>query len=386
VPANSSSVFTADFPGQDGGDNFGECTLDTQVFTGVAPGVSLAVSNTNTSQSTEEGDGFGYAMLDWTSSLAAQAAPVPLTISLSLGSLSYRACELLCEGAVKQGVSPADCEAYMQTQRQVCMFDSNEQVISIRYGQAARRRCTELAMRSDDLAKITARGATIVAAAGDGGSHFSFGEFPSDRIGTVLNSVSCALGSVPTFPSASPWVLSVGGTQWTNGPDQPVAWRSGGSGFSWIFPQPAYQSAAVQAYLAAYGKAPGFPGPATFNASGRAYPDVSALADNVPVVMDGSLTPVGGTSASAPEVAGIVALVNDARLNRGLPPLGFLNPRLYQAAAAHQSELFFDVVSGNRFVCAAPLRTTPTLTPIAASAPTTAAARSVTLAAPVGTR
>jgi tripeptidyl-peptidase I len=54
---------------------------------------------------------------------------------------------------------------------------------------------------------------------------------------------------------------------------------------------------------------------------------------------------VGGTSASTPEVAGMFSIINDARLNKGLPTLGFFNPRLYEAAASN-SALFVDVTSG----------------------------------------
>merc|ERR1712028_239619 len=50
----------------------------------------------------------------------------------------------------------------------------------------------------------------------------------------------------------------------------------------------------------------------------------------------------GGTSASTPVFAGIVSLLNDARLKKGLKPLGFLNPWLYQNADA-----FTDVTVGN---------------------------------------
>jgi tripeptidyl-peptidase-1 len=38
---------------------------------------------------------------------------------------------------------------------------------------------------------------------------------------------------------------------------------------------------------------------------------------------------IGGTSASAPAFAAIVALLNDVRLSNDLSPLGFLNPLLY---------------------------------------------------------
>ena len=37
----------------------------------------------------------------------------------------------------------------------------------------------------------------------------------------------------------------------------------------------------------------------------------------------------------------------DQRLNAGLPPLGFLGPRLYKVAAAFPGEAFKDVVEGN---------------------------------------
>jgi tripeptidyl-peptidase-1 len=65
----------------------------------------------------------------------------------------------------------------------------------------------------------------------------------------------------------------------------------------------------------------------------RAYPDVAALASGVPLVAGGATFVTGGTSASTPAFAGIVSLLNALRLNKGFPALGFLQPRLYQAAA-----------------------------------------------------
>jgi tripeptidyl-peptidase I len=116
---------------------------------------------------------------------------------------------------------------------------------------------------------------------------------------------------------------------------------TGGCGFSWIYPQPSYQSAQVAKYLASIDSSFG-----NFNASGRAYPDVSGIASNVPTIMALKQVIVGGTSASTPEVGGLISLINDQRLNNNLPPLGFLNPRLY-AAAAQRSDLFVDVTSGS---------------------------------------
>ena len=42
---------------------------------------------------------------------------------------------------------------------------------------------------------------------------------------------------------------------------------------------------------------------------------------------------VGGTSASTPAFAAMVSLLNEARLQKGKPALGFLNPWLYGLAA-----------------------------------------------------
>jgi len=47
------------------------------------------------------------------------------------------------------------------------------------------------------------------------------------------------------------------------------------------------------------------------------------------------LSSSGGTSASSPIVAGIVSLLNDARLRAGKPVLGWLNPLIYSLGNDH---------------------------------------------------
>jgi tripeptidyl-peptidase-1 len=49
------------------------------------------------------------------------------------------------------------------------------------------------------------------------------------------------------------------------------------------------------------------------------------------VIYDGTVQPSGGTSAAAPVVAGIIALLNDARFRAGKCALGFINPWLYSS-------------------------------------------------------
>jgi hypothetical protein len=59
-----------------------------------------------------------------------------------------------------------------------------------------------------------------------------------------------------------------------------------------------------------------------------------------------NLTSVSGTSASAPVFAGVLALVNSARLSKGLGSVGWATPTLYQLHAL-QPSIFNDVTEGS---------------------------------------
>ena len=82
----------------------------------------------------------------------------------------------------------------------------------------------------------------------------------------------------------------------------------------------------------------------------QAIPDVSAQAENFRIFVRGYPTPISGTSASAPTFAGLVALLNDARIAAGKPPLGFLNPLIYRLGG----EAFNDITAGNAPGCGTP--------------------------------
>ena len=62
----------------------------------------------------------------------------------------------------------------------------------------------------------------------------------------------------------------------------------------------------------------------------------------------GQVGGVDGTSASSPTFASVVALLNDARLNLGMAPLGFLNPFLYSATG---TAALTDITAGNNPGC-----------------------------------
>ena len=109
------------------------------------------------------------------------------------------------------------------------------------------------------------------------------------------------------------------------------AWVAGGGGFSDSFPIPQYQAEAVASYLSSPDA--NLPPKDMWNATGRAYPDVAALAGSQNpycVAQNGRFTGVAGTSAACPVVAGIFATLNMDRVDNGKPPLGFLNPFIYK--------------------------------------------------------
>lgn len=308
--------------GQSGGDNYGEGNLDVKMIASFGLNVRTIVSNTNASTSTEEGEGFGQAMLDFLTALASRET-LPHVLSLSLGSLSSASCSLLCEKASAKpyNIDTSDCHDFLQQQRQVCMFLSDDQTRRI-----------DMALQV-----LGTRGVSVFGSSGDGGSHFSFGPFEGEGdVADALNEISCAY-QFPVFPTASPYIVSVGGEMWSDGDSShPITWAGfgggSGGGFSWQFPQPTHQQDGVAAYLSHTDL---LPPSSSFNASGRAYPDISGIA-------------VDGTSQSSPLIAGVFSMIVDTRLNAGLDGrLGFLGPRLWKVASEHPGEAFEDIAEGN---------------------------------------
>ncbi|RYO94053.1 hypothetical protein DL762_000801 [Monosporascus cannonballus] len=194
---------------------------------------------------------------------------------------------------------------------------------------------------------LGARGTSVIVASGDTGPGSACQTNDGNRTTRFL----------PTFPGGCPFVTSVGGTTGV-APERAADFSSGG--FSDVFERPAYQAAAVSAYLGARGGPNGddaFAG--LYDARGRGFPDVAAQAARYRVMFaprggrgpggGGMPRLVAGTSAAAPTVAALVSLLNGARLRAGRPPLGFLNPWLYSAAL--EAGGFADVVDGRSRGC-----------------------------------
>lgn len=81
--------------------------------------------------------------------------------------------------------------------------------------------------------------------------------------------------------------------------------------------------------------------------SGRGFPDISAVGDNIPIWNQGHIIIEGGTSASTPIVASIINRIIDERIAAGKPgPVGFLNPVFYK-----NSHIFNDIINGSNPGC-----------------------------------
>jgi subtilase family serine protease len=103
---------------------------------------------------------------------------------------------------------------------------------------------------------------------------------------------------------------------------------STGGGLSTVFPGPAWQSGL----------------PWTLTQGARALPDVSWNAAGDGGVLVYSTTGGGwdffnGTSCGTPQIAGLVALVNQMRASMGKGPIGHLAPKLYQLPASDFNDI-----------------------------------------------
>ena len=210
-----------------------------------------------------------------------------------------------------------------------------------------------------------ANGVTVLASSGDGGSA-NVGKTP------IKHPTNIPFPTVG-WPASDPLVTAVGGTYLCTDPttglgvdttDPPVncqspsnpgvreiGWVDSGGGFSHVFAKPSYQDT-LPAGSTAIGAMRGVPDVA-YQASSRTG---VLVYDTAPGDATGGLTcptgnpcsagwyVVGGTSASSPQWAGLVAIA-DQIAGHGL---GQINPALYTlASGANYGTYFYDVTNGN---------------------------------------
>ena len=210
-----------------------------------------------------------------------------------------------------------------------------------------------------------ADGVTVLASSGDGGSA-NVGKTP------VKNPKTFPFPTVG-WPASDPLVTGVGGTYLCTDPttgagidttDPPVncqspanpgvreiGWIDSGGGFSHIFAKPSYQDT-LPMDSTAIGAMRGVPDVA-YQASSRTgvlvYDTAPGDAESGLICPSGNPCSagwyvVGGTSASSPQWAGLVAIA-DQIAGHGL---GQINPALYTLASGpNYGTYFYDVVNGN---------------------------------------
>ena len=158
--------------------------------------------------------------------------------------------------------------------------------------------------------EATLLGVSVLAASGDHGSTCGMGDGKQHVL----------------YPASDPYVTACGGTTISNvsgATFTETTWPDTGGGISDCFPLPVWQKYAH------------IPVSANDGHVGRGIPDIAGNADpssGYQLYINGKpYGPVGGTSATAPLYAALVALLN-ANLHE---PLGYLNPNLYAFAGPY---------------------------------------------------
>jgi hypothetical protein len=180
--------------------------------------------------------------------------------------------------------------------------------------------------------QMAAQGQSVLAATGDTGSEGCYS--PPDSTDDSLSVWD---------PASQPEVTAVGGTTVATATSADTSWSdsygASGGGISTLWTMPVYQRTDGTT-------ADSSPVPCgSTSVPCRETPDVSASADvdhGYLAYFSGQWHAVGGTSAAAPTWAALIGLI-DSSCDTG--PVGFLNPALYELAAA-QSSALVDVNTG----------------------------------------
>ena len=207
--------------------------------------------------------------------------------------------------------------------------------------------------------QANAQGITWLNASGDSGA-----------AGCDYNVKVATGGPAVIFPANIPEVTAVGGTEFNE--TAAAGWAAQnnavfGSAAGYV-PEKAWNDTALGQGLSAtgggasqvYTKPWWQTGLGVPDDKARDVPDVSLTAsgahDGYLIVSGGQLMAIGGTSASSPAFAGIVALLNQYLVSKGTVSkvgLGNINPALYNLAA-RTTDIFHDTTVGDNIVpCAA---------------------------------
>ncbi len=282
--------------------------------------------------------GGGHTLKDLQHYFTALKLPVPVVKSVSVGSGHNSPggsdddevmLDIEVAGAVAPKATivmyyaPNSTKGFIDAITQAVHDDVNKPtVISISWGGPESIWTDQAKTNFNEVCKAAALlGVSICIASGDAGS--------DDGVGDGKAHVD--------FPSSSPYVIACGGTKLTVNNKtvaDEVVWHEAsdsatGGGVSEFFTLPDYQ------------KGIGVPVSVNSKYKGRGVPDLSAVADpqtGYNVYIKGKDAIIGGTSAVAPLVAGLIARINQLKKTS----VGYIHPKIYKATAA-----FRDITTGN---------------------------------------
>lgn len=266
-------------------------------------------------------------------------------------------------GAIDEQDDDGDVEGFLELLAQPLQATTQSlplpHVISLSYGVCEAQVKAYTASRTlveRQLAATAALGITTVVAAGDSGSSACAHGVPPAELTSADRRQSAS------WPATSPWVLAVGGTNLTLTPANTIAatgaWNDTG------YPPPYANASGGGGGVSTFVKRPWWQPAIPAQKTYRMVPDVAAFADPSPgyvvVCSPGvqscgpsagqTLTFVGGTSAAAPLVAGMIALWHQQAGKQGAKRPGFVPPLLY--SLAKRPGTFVDVASGTNAVFA----------------------------------
>jgi len=188
---------------------------------------------------------------------------------------------------------------------------------------------TDNQMQTDDqyFLELTNAGVTCFASSGDAGS-------------VPATDASNNPELEPESPASDPNVIGVGGTTLklnsSNNETSEVVWNDGssggasGGGTSTYFARPSWQT-----------------GTGVTSGTKRLVPDIACAADpdfGADTILAGTAETSGGTSWASPTCAAFCALINQARANAGLAPIGSMGPLIYPLIGTGN---FRDITIGN---------------------------------------
>ena len=230
-------------------------------------------------------------------------------------------------------------------------------------------------------------GITVVVSSGDDGTAGPYNRGCSLTPNTLGYGTVTPLAStpfLPGYPAASPYVLTVGETdflrsatsanaaygafstsiksppecnncptdqsgvgflcQSSNLGEQPVSYgaksvmaaQTSGGGFSTVYTTPAWQTSAVSGYFGNCTTANGctLPPSSYYYSNTRGFPDVALFGGYFATVLNGKESILAGTSVAAPLMAGLISRLNEVNLVKKGKTLGFINPLLYSISAS----------------------------------------------------